>query len=674
MFCGNCGAQNKDESNFCQKCGMPLRELQVQAPESGQGTTQQKPKKKKGIIAVAVILAVALLGTAGGIGVKLYLDYQEQLAEERWETYITEVDSWQKKMDAQKPNYIFSETDEDIYADLCENIETSIDRQLDQNIIDRQKQEVEDFFEELAVSNQEQIAAKQKELENTNIDFPLDSDLAAIEDCKAKVSDYLDEKKYMDAMQTLRQWEDVVVAANIDFDAYTVSVRQYDVSEYPNIKLYVDVMDQNGDFVDDIASSAFFVNEGRTIDGELTRANLTNAAKLNQNEGISIGLVADVSGSMYYYMDETKNAMVSFINSVQFDKGDEIEIIEFNAQAYICQSFTSDASSVINSIYAMSTGGCTRLYDTLMNEIARIQSCDNAKCIIGFTDGIDNESVYTAQDIVDMAVASQIPVFLIGIGSDCDESSLRYIAESTGGIYNNINNIDSLSDIYNSIYTEQKNVYLLEYTVSGEENLADRFYADIYVRTEDKKGGYYEKFSFDSMDFFKTMYNKFLVAGIDCQTKGERNLLDSGLIVTTEEAYNNPECVAHQSQASIDSGGIGTKNSSTFEVLVNYGVIDVVKDGDGYIIYGFSNYDISRERKFSKANKAEKEFVNSSYFNEIEDDTVFWFEENITNYEKLKMIRDTDGRWKFYTRIYERNDGGDAVMINQVYQAVMKYD
>ena len=172
----------------------------------------------------------------------------------------------------------------------------------------------------------------------------------------------------------------------------------------------------------------------------------------------------------------------------------------------------------------------------------------------------------------------------------------------------------------------------LEYTVSEAENFTDRFYSDIYVRTEEKQGGYCERFSFDSMDFFKTMYNKFLVAGIDCQTKRERNLLDSGLIVTTEEAYNNPDCVAHQSQASIDGGGVGSRDSDTFEVLVNYDVINVVKDGDGYILYGYSNY------------------------------------------EKLKMIRDTDGRWKFYTRTYEREDGGDAIMVNQVYQAVMQYD
>lgn len=677
MFCSKCGAQNTDDAKFCHECGMPLRQIQEWQPESEQGTQQQnfEKKKKKTVIAAAIIGAAVLIGAGVGFGSKMYLDHQKQLAQERWEAYVADVDSWQSQMDTQKLDYIFSEQDESDYADLCATIKDSIEQHLDEEVIDGQKKEVETFFEALAVSNQEQIGAKKQELEGVQIDFLLDSDLSTIEDCKAKVSDFLAGKKYADAMQSLKEWEEVISFADVDFDAYTVSVRQYDVSEYPNVKLYVDVSDQNGNFVDGLAANAFFVNEGRSVDGALKRANLSNAAKLNQNEGISIGLVADVSGSMDSYMDETQNAMISFINSVQFDKGDEIEIVEFNDQAYICQSFTSDVYSVIDSIHAMTPGGCTRLYDTLINEIARIQSCDNAKCIIGFTDGMDNESIFTAQDVVDMAVANKIPVFLIGISWDCDESSLRYIAQSTGGIYTNIDNVDSLSDIYSSIYAEQKNVYLLEYMVSAAENFTDRFYSDIYVRTEEKQGGYCEKFSFDSMDFFKTMYNKFLVAGIDCQTKGERNLLDSGLIVTTEEAHNNPDCVAYQSQASIDGGGVGSKNSGTFEVLVNYDVINVVKDGDGYILYGYSNYDISRERNYSKANRVEKEYVeNSYYYDDISDDTMFWFEENITNYEKLKMIRDADGKWKFYTRTYEREDGGDAIMINQVYQAIMQYD
>jgi uncharacterized protein YqfB (UPF0267 family) len=320
----------------------------------------------------------------------------------------------------------------------------------------------------------------------------------------------------------------------------------------------------------------------------------------------------------------------------------------------------------------MTAGGGTRLYDTLINEVARIQSSENAKCIIGFTDGLDNESQFGPQDVIDVAVEANVPIFLIGIGSECDSSTLRRISEATGGKYQDIDGIDSLQDIYDSIYREQKEVYQVTYKVSDEDDFDDKCYANIYVRSEDGVGGKVEEFSFEPSDFFRIMYNKFLVAGIDCQTKGERNLLDSGLIITTDEAYKNADCIAYQSQLAIDSGGVGSDSTSTFEVLIDYDLLDVVKDGDGYIVYGMAEYDVSKERKYSSiSSDLEKDYIDSMYDSVDKNDT-FWIEENLTNYEKLTLIKDSDGKWKFNTRVYEREDGGKSVVFNEVYQAIMQ--
>ncbi len=356
---------------------------------------------------------------------------------------------------------------------------------------------------------------------------------------------------------------------------------------------------------------------------------------------------------------------------MQFDKGDEIELTEFSESAYVCKNFTDNKADIFQAVDGMTAYGSTRLYDTLISEIERIQSRGNAKCVIGFTDGYDNVSVYSAQDVVNSAVAYNIPVFLIGIGSGCDASTLQYIAQSTGGFYQNINDLSSLESIYDFIYKQEKEVYLLEYNVVDPDNFEGVCRSDIYVRTQDGNGGYVRGFSFEPRDFFASMYNRFLIAGIDCQTRGERNLLDSGLIVTTPEAYGDESCVAHQSQASINSGGVGSRNSSIFEVLVYYDVLNVYKDGDGYVLYGVSNYNISKVRKFSSIkNDLEKKAIQDWYGDVGDPNQEFWIEENISNYEKLTLVKDTDGKWKFLTRVYEREDGNKAVTINTVYNVL----
>lgn len=687
MYCTNCGKENKNESKFCVACGHPLvipeaktQQMPQERVGSEQAVTMEKGKdgKHKLPFLIGGTVVVLAMATGGVVGTRYYLEHQEEIRQQKHAEYVTAVQDWKIEIDQTKDQYRWSQEDEDTYTEMSDKLNRLLGRECDvdemddqESLIEEQKSAIEDFYLTLAESNKEQIEAKAEEFQNMELKMLTQADEQMIADCSSTVETALMQEDYQTAWEKLDAWEEVVMLASCDYDDYQVSVSQYDLSDYPDIKLYVDVADQNGDFVDGLPADAFFVNEKRTIDGEFSRAALMTAAKLNEYDGISIGLVADVSGSMQEYMEDAKSAMNAFVGSVQFDKGDEIELVEFSSDSYICQYFTNDQKLITNAVNSMTPYGSTRLYDTLINEIARINSQASAKCVIGFTDGYDNESVNTAEDVVNIATASNVPVFLIGIGADLDASSLNYIAESTGGIYRNISDVESLEEVYASIYAQEKNVYLLEYTASEPDNLDNALYTDIYVRTEEGLGGNQSGYQIEPMNFFENMYNKFLVAGIDCQTKGERNMLDSGLIVTSEEAYANADYLAYQCQASIDQGGVGSKDSSTFEVLVDYDVIDVERDEDGYILYGMCNYDVSHERMYSKANALEKEKVAMAY-GSVDDNTMFWFETNITNYEKLRLVKDTDGKWKFSTRAYERRDGGDAIVCNEVYQAVME--
>ena len=58
---------------------------------------------------------------------------------------------------------------------------------------------------------------------------------------------------------------------------------------------------------------------------------VTSANQLNEKESLKINMVADVSGSMDGApLAEAKNIMTNFINSVQFDAGDLVELTSFS--------------------------------------------------------------------------------------------------------------------------------------------------------------------------------------------------------------------------------------------------------------------------------------------------------------------------------------------------------
>ncbi|WP_455717619.1 vWA domain-containing protein, partial [Anaerosporobacter sp.] len=541
------------------------------------------------------------------------------------------------------------------------------------DILEEKKHTLEQLILDIIDDNLKQLKKYEEKLVESDMSLAIDSDLNTVKEYQDEISDLINEAKYNQAWDKLESLESFINEISKPLTDYNVVVKQYDITNYPTIRVYLEVTDDTGNFIDNLDKDDFYVNVGRKIDDEFKRQDIIKAVKINENEGISLGLVADISGSMGDKLIQVQQGMTNFIETVQFSKGDEVELTEFSDSAYVCKSFTNNSSDILSAINMMSTQGSTRLYDTLISEIERIHTRSNAKCIIGFTDGLDNVSVYSAQDVIRYANTYQIPIFLIGIGSDCDESTLKNIAESTGGIYHNINDIDSLEEIYSSIYKQEKEVYLLEYTICDEDNFEDDCYSDIYIRTQDHHGGYVDNFTFVPNEFFSLMYNKFLIAGIDCQTKGERNLLDSGLIVTDKKAYKDKDCIAYQSQSAIDNGGVGSNNSSVFEVLVYYDVIRVEKEKDGYVLYGVANYDISKIKKYSAIkNDLEKNMINTYYGDEIDKNQEFWIEENITNYEKLTLIKDEDGKWKFNKRTYEREDGGKPYFTSEVYNVIMQ--
>lgn len=470
------------------------------------------------------------------------------------------------------------------------------------------------------------------------------------EEAKAEEKDSVPEEKELEQMND-----------------YTVTVRQHDLSDFPTIKLYLDVTDRNNNFVEGLTAESFLLNTGTAVNGTMSRQQIVNAGKLDGKAGISVGLIADISGSMEADLGAAENAMRSFIGGLQYAQGDEVELTSFADKEYICQYFTNDVNALNQSINNMTANGGTRLYDTIISELQRVYSRNNAKCVIAFTDGEDNVSNSTVQEVIDCANSLKIPVFLIGVGDFCDESTLRNIAVSTGGSYYNIEDVGALEKIYAEIYVQEKASYLLEYTIDNTLDM-EHMVSDIYVRVQNPDGTYLggstKGYDIDTMDFFESMYNKFIIASMDCQTRGERNLLDSGLIVTSEEAYREPDCVAYQSQQAINEGGVGSNHASVFMVLLSSQLLNVQKDGDQYVLYGVGNYDVSKIRSYGKLAEKEKAAITES----CSEDQQIWLEENRTLYEKLTLVKDMDGRWKFRTRLYEREDGGDAVTINQVYR------
>lgn len=273
---------------------------------------------------------------------------------------------------------------------------------------------------------------------------------------------------------------------------WNVSIVQQDLSSYPNIRLYLEVTDEKGDVVENLDKNYFVLSEKQGADQEYLKQKITKATQLNQEESLNISMVADVSGSMDYNMPRVQEVMENFLENVQFEVGDKIELSSFCDDYQIQEYFTSERESLVDSVNSLEAYGGTKLYDSLIEAAQRVYLQEGARCVIAFTDGMDNCSASTEDDVIAYANQYNVPIFIIGIGVedyDTYTDTLQRIAEETGGFYRDVEDVsESLEEVYDSIYRQQKEVYCVGFKTDEEISQAGTSKVHLYIKGEENGG------------------------------------------------------------------------------------------------------------------------------------------------------------------------------------------
>ena len=233
-----------------------------------------------------------------------------------------------------------------------------------------------------------------------------------------------------------------------------------DVSDYPNVRLYFSCNDASGQSVVIQSPTA---NIRETVSGgqEIERT-VRSVEQLSGNQGLSIDVVVDKSGSMSDSFGQMQTIMSQFINSLDYASGDRAEIISFDSYIMYMCTYTNNVSLLNNGVYNMTPYGDTALYDALLTGINNAANQAGARCVIGFTDGQDNRSTHSYQEVISVALQKEVPVYLIGFG-DVDSYTLDSICRQTGGMYWDVNSLGDVSTVMQQIYSLQKNLICVEY-------------------------------------------------------------------------------------------------------------------------------------------------------------------------------------------------------------------
>lgn len=529
MYCGNCGREIMEGEKFCRKCGarqeISMENVMETASEVNSSKHIRKGLAVGAIAAVGVIvIAVAGLAVKSGIDsrkwqslcekvdsyeISYFSDEKEEL-EESWESTgvfafsdrkelmadLTEVENSAKEADdwiteeiayfqtviEEKEKYELSDGYAD-YENYLEECMTALEEK-DYETASRLAEDADSRLQDLIEQNNTYIEEK------INSYHSLDMTVADIEDKTnfetnlQMVSQLASEEKYNELSVVFEQLDEIAYQYVVPEYALNVNVQQIDASDYPNIKLYLQVEDMISGEVPVLDNTLFFIRK-QDANANYVKQQISKVSQLNETEALNIDMVADVSGSMYGQpLYEAQTVMSNFVSSVQFDAGDKVELISFSTGVYLEEEFTNSSSTLINRINALETDDMTSLYDALYTAVTRVAAQSGAKCVIAFTDGMDNYSACSCQDVIDVAQRYHVPIFIIGIGTDY-YSEIRTIASQTGGRYYEINDVTSMKDIYDEIYMQEKELYLVEFedtngSITSNANIMVGYHSAIY--------------------------------------------------------------------------------------------------------------------------------------------------------------------------------------------------
>jgi Ca-activated chloride channel family protein len=198
------------------------------------------------------------------------------------------------------------------------------------------------------------------------------------------------------------------------------------------VVLRVSVVDRKAGFVSGLPREAFAVHE----DGRLQPIQFFE----NEDTPVTVGLVIDNSGSMQRRRDGVIAAGMAFADSSH--PADELFTLNFNEKVWPGlpdgQLFTSDRVELRRALDRSTTRGETALFDAIAMGLRRLDEGHRTrKVLIVVSDGGDNASRTTFEQVLDAALRKDVVIYTIGIYEAGDREAkprlLRQLADATGG-------------------------------------------------------------------------------------------------------------------------------------------------------------------------------------------------------------------------------------------------
>ena len=185
---------------------------------------------------------------------------------------------------------------------------------------------------------------------------------------------------------------------------------------------------------------------------------------------LSVGIILDSSGSMLDKWDRVRDAVDQFCDAANPE--DEFFMIVFSDQPRLTSDFTTSPGDLQKELLFTQPKGRTALLDAIQMGLRKMKSAKyGKKALLMISDGGDNHSRYSEQEIKSLAKESDVMIYSIGVFDryvpTVEEAQgpelLSEITEPTGGRAFTLESANQMPEVARHIGTELRTQYVLAY-------------------------------------------------------------------------------------------------------------------------------------------------------------------------------------------------------------------
>jgi Ca-activated chloride channel family protein len=231
------------------------------------------------------------------------------------------------------------------------------------------------------------------------------------------------------------------------------------------------VVDKSGHFMTDLPESAFTVYEN----------GVKQPIKSFKREDVpvSMGLIIDNSGSMRDKRPKVAAAALALVKAS--NKDDEVFVVNFNDEAFLDlphgKDFTNNVNEMEEALTRIDSRGGTAMRDAIRMSIDHVKEKGHRdkKVLVVVTDGNDNSSVISLENLVKASQQSEVLIYSVGLLSDEEhreaaraKRALQELATATGGEAFFPKELSETDRIAQQVARDIRSQYTIQYTPTNQ--------------------------------------------------------------------------------------------------------------------------------------------------------------------------------------------------------------